>query len=78
MPLPRLSATLNNCALHALTPELKDEIAQIAANRELSLHIAPAYQLLKNQFALFYGLEELTFHDFNRILQGYNDFKVDL
>ncbi len=50
-PFPKLSAILNNCSLHALTPEIKNEIIQFGADAGYDNQHNAAYTRLKNAFA---------------------------
>ncbi|HVT62711.1 MAG TPA: hypothetical protein VHD33_04400 [Legionellaceae bacterium] len=76
MPYPHLSAALNNCSLHGLTPELCQQISTITANSNADY--APAYEKLKEKFIVFYGFESLTWFDFCLLLGAYNPFDVQI
>ncbi|MFY7698384.1 MAG: hypothetical protein ACOVQX_06200 [Legionella sp.] len=80
MTYPKLSATLNNCGLHALTPELKLEILKFSKDAIYSNKFVADYLLLKNQFAQYYGFDEkkFTWVDFGLILSCYNAFDTQL
>ncbi|KTD72716.1 hypothetical protein Ltuc_0563 [Legionella tucsonensis] len=71
---PKISAVLNNCALHLFTPEIKAEIEKFAANKSYNNNHNDQYDVLKNIFAKFYGFspEEFTYAQFSNILENYN------
>ena len=80
MPYPKLSAVLNNCPLHALTPELKAEIIKF---RDRALYVNQHnadYDRLKRTFADFYGFEPDTFtwKQFADLLERYNAFDTQI
>jgi hypothetical protein len=76
MPFPKLSAVLNNCPLHSLTPEIKSEIVQFGNNEHYDNHHNDQYIILKNKFAAFYELdpEAFTWKQFANLLENYNAF----
>ena len=76
--LPQLSACLNNCPVHALTPEITQQVALFASNDGYNNGNNPEYERLKTTFAEYYGIEPGTFNwqDFNRTLQHYNAWDV--
>jgi hypothetical protein len=80
MPFPKLSAVFNNCALHALTPELCAEVKKYAENPDYDNKHNPEYLRLKAQFAKFYGFNKADFDwaSFAKILGVYNPFDVQL
>ncbi len=80
MPFPKLSAVFNNCALHALTPELCAEVKKYAENPDYDNKHNPEYLRLKAQFAKFYGFDRADFDwaSFAKILGVYNPFDVQL
>lgn len=78
MPVPKMLATLNNCALHLLTPEIKREVALFGENKsQASIH-APAYEQLKKEFARYYKLSNLDWKQFAAILNSYNEHDVQI
>ncbi len=80
MPFPKLSAVLNNCPLHALSPEIKTEVLRYAADTDYSNIQDEGYQSLKNCFAQFYGFNPAVFSwvDFGKILDSYNAFDTQI
>lgn len=81
MPLPRISGVLNNCPLHALTPELRTEINLLAnGGSTVSRDFMPAYALLKTTFAEFYNISSnaFTWQAFNALLNKHNDFDLQM
>ncbi|MBL7480202.1 hypothetical protein [Legionella bononiensis] len=80
MPFPKLSAVLNNCPLHALTPEIKDEILKFGENEHYNNQHRAGYINLKNKFAAFYGFDpsEFTWNKFAGILSCYNAFDIQI
>ncbi|CAM2861691.1 hypothetical protein [Legionella worsleiensis] len=80
MSFPKISAVLNNCPLHALTPEIKDEILKFGENELYENAYLQAYSDLKNKFAVFYGFapEEFTWKSFAEILLSYNAFDTQI
>lgn len=80
MPYPKISATLNNCALHSMTPEIKEQVAHFAGNPNYDNHNNLEYNKLKDTFAQFYGLEKesFTWQKFNQILQSYNPYDTQI
>lgn len=73
MPYPKLSAILNNCILHAITPELNAEIIKIAAGQpSQDGHFMDGYEQLKTLFAQYYQLAPTSWPDFAAILQSYH------
>ncbi len=80
MPFPKLSAVLNNCPLHALTPEIKSEIIKFGADEHYKNNYAANYVQLKNDFAAFYGLESKNFswEHFATLLKNYNEFDTQI
>lgn len=81
MPLPRISGVLNNCPLHALTPELRTEINLLAnGSSTVSRDFMPAYELLKTTFAEFYNISSnaFTWQAFNALLNKHNDFDLQM
>jgi hypothetical protein len=80
MPIPRISAVLNNCPLHALTPELLEEI-RLLSNKTLNLTLAlrANYSILKATFVAFYHMEGgLTWTAFYELLAAQNPFDLQL
>jgi hypothetical protein len=75
----KLSAHQNNCALHAITPELKAEILALAdpEHQEQSTRIAE-YERLKTCFEQHYDVPEMNFEQFGNILKKYNDFDLQI
>lgn len=70
-PFPRLSATLNNCALHGIVPALLERINVYAVSEEKVPEPIPAeYTLLKDLFAEYYDLnpKKLTWRKLQQML----------
>ncbi|WP_298627848.1 hypothetical protein [uncultured Legionella sp.] len=80
MPFPKLSAVLNNCPLHALTPEVKNEVVKFAADEHYDNHHNAQYERLKSKFAAFYELHPETFSwkQFANLLEHYNAFDTQI
>ncbi len=80
MPYPRLSPVFNNCAVHALTPEICAEVAKYAANADFNNQHNPEYQRLKDVFATFYRYDQarFTWQEFSDTLNFYNPFDKQL
>jgi hypothetical protein len=80
MPFPKLSAALNNCSLHAVTPELKDEIIKFGEISDYNNNHNDDYELLKSKFAAFYNIESenFTWGKFANILKNYNAFDIQI
>ncbi|WP_202972755.1 hypothetical protein, partial [Legionella quateirensis] len=80
MPFPKLSAVLNNCPLHALTPEIKDEILKFGENELYDNQHRAGYINLKNIFAAFYGFDpsEFSWNKFAGIMNCYNAFDTQI
>lgn len=80
MPFPKLSAVLNNCPLHAITPELKEEIIKFQTVTDYDNSHNADYELLKNIFAAFYGIEPeiFTWKKFADVLKKYNEFDTQI
>jgi len=80
MPYPKLAGTSNNCALHALTPELCAEIQKFAEQPHYDNQHNPEYFRLKAVFAQFYKLneDEFTWGAFHAVLTQYNPFDVQI
>jgi len=76
MPKPKLSAALNNCALHAFVPEIKNQIQAFTAAPDLHAPHRAQYEVLKNTFADFYGFDKknFSFAQFSKILNQYNAY----
>jgi hypothetical protein len=74
MPKPKLSAALNNCALHALVPAILEQVQAFAINPNKP-HKAQ-YESLKNAFAEFYGFDKnkFSFDQFSKVLNNYNAY----
>lgn len=77
---PKCSALLNNCLLHSLTPEIKEEIQKFAAEPKYDNKHNEAYNQLKNCFADFYKLDKESFDWklFSDTLNRYNPFDLQL
>lgn len=78
---PTISAALNNCSLHLLTPELRADIQLLAENEaDFPVTFKPAYEVLKTQFAAFYRRDEASFswQAFHDLLGSYNEFDRQL
>lgn len=80
MPHPKLSAILNNCPLHALTPEIKSEVIKYSADEHYDNVHNAQYIALKNLFAAFYELNPETFswEHFANLLKNYNAFDTQI
>lgn len=80
MPFPKLSAALNNCPLHAVTPELKDEIIKFGEISDYNNNHNDDYEILKSKFAAFYNIESenFTWGKFANILKNYNAFDIQI
>ena len=80
MPFPKLSAALNNCPLHAVTPELKDEIIKFGEIPDYNNNHNDDYEILKSKFAAFYNIENenFTWGKFANILKNYNAFDIQI
>lgn len=71
MPEPRISAIMNNCLLHSITPELVLIIQQISQSNQPT----PGYDLLKQLFVEFYQIKDnFSWQDFSNLLNHYNPF----
>lgn len=68
--LPRISGTLNNCAVHAVVPEIMEQIVEFALLEEQEVAVPEnvAYQKLKNLFAEYYELQDLTWKKLKDLL----------
>ena len=78
MPYPRLSAIINNCGLHALTPEIKAEILRFGAIVNHQNGYNAQYEQLKAAFARYYGFTNLNWKEFSDILNSYNPFDTQM
>jgi hypothetical protein len=80
MPFPKLSAALNNCPLHAVTPELKDEIIKFGEIPDYNNNHNDDCEILKSKFAAFYNIESenFTWGKFANILKNYNAFDIQI
>ena len=81
MPYPHISAVLNNCPLHVLTPSIKTTVERISQLGESTVSsFYKQYERLKNCFAEYYGIDPVQFDwmQFNQILQYYNAFDVQM
>lgn len=80
MPQPKLSAKLNNCPLHAITPELKTEILKFGKNESYDNGHNGAYEDLKRAFSTYYGFSSkaFTWAKFANILNRYNAFDTQI
>ena len=80
MPYPKLSASLNNCPLHALTPEIKDQVLNFALNKEYINGHNAQYERLKNIVANGYEIapDTFTWQQFADILKRYNAFDTQI
>ncbi|KTD11892.1 hypothetical protein Lgra_1350 [Legionella gratiana] len=80
MPYPKLSPVLNNCPLHAITPELKNEIIKFKTIAPYDNGHNVDYELLKNKFATFYGFppDTFTWSKFADVLEKYNEFDTQI
>ncbi|HHX3355668.1 TPA: hypothetical protein ACU9KK_001198, partial [Legionella anisa] len=80
MPYPKISAVLNNCPLHTITPELVQEIYHFAKDEHYNNQHNDAYAALKRNFAEFYGFDPNAFSWklFAGILKQYNPFDIQI
>ncbi|KTD57219.1 hypothetical protein [Legionella shakespearei] len=80
MPFPKLSAVLNNCPLHALTPEIKEELLKFREHADYDNKHNADYLLLKDKFAAFYGFNpaEFSWKQFADVLGSYNAFDTQI
>ena len=81
MPFPTISGVLNNCPLHVLTPELRQEIQSLADElHDLSPEMKDNYEILKTEFALFYDIDPRSFswQSFSGRLRHHNGFDLQL
>jgi hypothetical protein len=80
MPFPKISTVLNNCPLHAITPELKREILNFRDIAHYDNHHNANFLLLKQKFARFYGFnpDTFTWEHFADILEEYNAFDTQI
>lgn len=80
MPFPKISGVLNNCPMHVLTPELRTEIHSLAQGFTSTSDFMDAYESLKTEFAIFYGLDpsEFTWEAFDILLSTQNAFDLQL
>lgn len=76
--IPKISAVLNNCGLHALTPEIQQEIKYYAKKDHHTTPYNAEYNLLKQTFAQFYEFKSLTWKQFSQILSSYNAHDVQI
>jgi hypothetical protein len=75
MPMPRISPIMNNCLLHALTPEL----VAIISSRYEEIQGNTAYEVLKTTFINFYQLpDDFSWPNFSELLSQYNPFDVQI
>lgn len=76
MPKPKLSAALNNCALHAFVPTIKAQVQALAAVPAPHNPHKAQYESLKDAFAEFYGFDKknFSFVQFSKILNKYNAY----
>ena len=80
MPFPKLSAVFNNCPLHALTPEIKEQVLRFAAIKGYDNGHNDQYEQLKVAFATFYDIDPtvLDWQQFAGILNSYNAFDTQI
>lgn len=80
MSYPKLSAVLNNCPLHALTPEIKAEVIRFAEIKGYNNSHNAKYERLKDTFATFYGLDPsmLSWEQFAELLIKYNSYDTQI
>ena len=78
MPYPQISPVLNNCPFYALTPEIKEEILNFAADDAHDNGHNAQYNLLKEHFSAYYGIDPLSWKDFGGILNNYNPFDLQI
>lgn len=76
MPKPKLSAALNNCALHAFAPTIKTQVENFATGLDSGSPHKAQYESLKDTFAEFYGFDKKSFDfaQFSKILTKYNAY----
>lgn len=79
---PALSAALNNCALHALTPEIRADVESLATDEAaFSPLFKSGYEILKDQFQAFYFSDRatpFTWQNFDEVLSCYNAFDIQI
>ncbi len=80
MPFPKLSAVFNNCPLHALTPEIKEQVLRFAAIKGYDNGHNDQYEQLKVAFATFYDIDPtvLDWQQLAGILNSYNAFDTQI
>lgn len=84
---PKISAALNNCPLHILTPELRSDIKRLAQNEnEFPAQFRPAYDILREKFLAFYlpdiylpdRKDIISWAKFHDCLESYNEFDIQI
>ena len=79
---PALSGVLNNCALHALTPEIRADVESLATDEAaLPPLFKSGYEILKDQFQAFYFPDRttpFTWQNFHEVLSCYNAFDIQI
>jgi len=75
MPMPKISAVLNNCALHAITPEIREVVQSGTSPLQ---EFREGYEWLKQCFAEYYKFENLEWSHFAEILSSYNPFELQI
>ena len=79
MPMPKISAVLNNCALHAITPEIREVVQELAKSNAITSHeFHEEYEWLKQCFKKYYEFENLEWSHFAEILSSYNSFELQI
>ncbi len=78
MPYPKISPVLNNCPFYALTPEIREELLNFAADDAHDNGHNAQYTLLKKHFGTYYGIDPLSWKDFSGILKSYNAFDIQI
>jgi hypothetical protein len=84
MPTPKLTGLLNNCALNSALPSLLMGISKLANTPEANYPgddtVFKSYQLLKNCFANYYGInpEALNWLDFNNFLESHSFYAKEM
>lgn len=75
MSKPKLSAALNNCALHAFVPSIKAQVLAYSTDSTSENPHKKQYELLKDTFAEVYGFDKnkFSFAQFSALLKKYNE-----
>ena len=69
--VPPISGALYNCGVNTALPTILEEIKQLATgNSNSSPSVKEEYEAIKTAFSTYYGLSNLTWDNFNKILQS--------